>query len=525
MSRSRQIAINAVSQWTVTTVSAVLGLVLVPFLIAKLGQDGYGLIAVVLAIAGVCTLADLGISGALGRQLAESLARKDEGKYRELLSTALALHLALGLIASSTVFLLAPQLARSFGLPQSLYHIGVFLLKTYGAAHVLFTFLMPSAKAVLASHNRFDKSSQIDAVRRLCDAAGLFLVLASTNAGIVGWAVVCITTDVVSVVLLWRAAAKVHTGLRIGIAMIGSSGLRELFALGCQFSVLQLSGQISTHANPFILTTCLGPASVALYRPPTQILSVLYSVVMTVSGQLHPLATKAHVEGDKRDLIAILSRGTKYAMLMGAVSCAILIPFAQPLCKIWLSKGLGDQYMVCTAVLTIQTITQLCAFAGGTQWAVLLGMKRTAFAAYARMVLALLNIVSSWILVKYTSLGVLGAVLPTMALELVWRPILALYVCRTVKMSFRAYLREAYCSPFLIATVVTFIALGVRLVAPLETLWDLGRATGALTAIAAILVWFGGLTPTDRIGLVNLTKSFLPHRYLVPQEINQKTTL
>ena len=521
MSRSRQIAVNAVSQSGVTILSAALGMLLVPFLIGKLGKELYGLIAVTMAISGICALADLGISGALGRQFAEALAKKDDCKYRELLSTALGLHLVIGLVCGSALFFLASHLARWFALPGTLFETGTFLLKTYGATHVLFTFLMPAPQAVLASHSRFDLSSRIDAARSLFQTAGLFLVLAGTGAGIAGWAVVCVTTDAVSTFLLWRAAARTHIGLRVSLSAMRLSSLNELFRLGSQFTLLQLSGQLSVNADPFILTACLGPASVSLYRPPGQVLGTVSPVVFTLANQLHPLATKAHVEGNREDLAAILFRGTKYTMLMGSVFCAIVIALAHPLCKVWLGKALGEQYRICAAVLTIQAVTQLGAFAAGTQWPILLGMRRTAFAAYGRLALGVLNITISWLLVRHTRLGVLGVVLPTMVIELIWRPMLIHHVCRSLGVAVSDYFTQAYLSPLLIGGTVTVTGFAAVWFAPPEHLWSLAGIAGALASFSAILVWLAGFNLAERAAMVRVAHSWHTRAVFSPDIASQ----
>ena len=474
MSRSHQIAVNAVSQWGVTILGSALGLMLVPFLIAKLGKDGYGLIAVTMAIAGVCALADLGISGALGRQLSEALATGNQGRFRQLASTAFALNLLMGLASALAV------------------------IRTYGAAHVLFTFLTPAAKAVLASHNRFDISSRVDAVRRLVETTGLFVVLASTAAGIAGWAMICIAADAVSTALLWRAAARMHTGLRVAASSIRLSSARELLGLGSQFTLLQLGAQLSVNADPFILTSCLGPASLSLYRPPAQVFTSLAPLVSTLANQLHPLATKAHVAGDKKDLTAILLRGTRYTMLMGAVFCALVISLADPLCEVWLGKPLGGEYAICATLLKIQALTNLGIFAAGTQWPVLLGMKRTAFAAYGRLALAVLNIASSWLLVRYTALGVVGVILPTMVIELVWRPLLAHHVCRVLGIRVADYFRASYWRPLLAGSLVAVAGFSITLAVRLDSIERLTIAALFLTVVAALSAWSIGLSEPER---------------------------
>jgi O-antigen/teichoic acid export membrane protein len=504
MSRSRQIAINAVSQSGATILNAALGVVLVPFLIRRLGKDGYGLIAVIIAISGLCALADLGIAGALSRQLAEALTRKDNRRYRELLSTATGLHLAMGSACALALFLFASHVAKMFALPSSLFNSGVFLLKTYGAVRVTCTFLAPSPQAVLASHNRFDTSSQIDAVRTLIQTAGLFIVLANTSAGIAGWAVVCVTTDGVCTFLLWRAAIKTNTGSAVALSAIRLSSVKDLLSLGSQFTLLQLSSQLSVNADPFILTACLGPASVSLYRPPGQVLGTVSPLILTLGNQLHPLATKAHVEGNRDDIAAILFRGTKYTMLMGAVFCAIALVLAYPLCRIWLHSALGEQYRICANVLMIQSITQLCTYAGGTQWPVLLGMRRTAFVAYSRTALAIINITSSWLLVRHTTLGVLGVVFPTMVIELIWRPVVVYYVCRVLDLAMWEYVKQSYLPPLSIAAVVGALGFAATWFMPPSQVGSLGAISGVLAIVAALLIWFLGLNSQDRAGVLRL---------------------
>lgn len=508
MSRSRQILVNAVTQWGVTGLSAVLGLLVVPFLIQKLGKDGYGLVAVILAITGVCALADLGISGALTRQLAEALAKNDTDEFNQYVSTAAAVNLFAGCFCAGVVFALAVPMARLFSLPESLFTEGVALLRVFGTAHLVLTFLMFAPKAVLASHNRFDMACVIDAVRRLLHSVGLLAVLSLTSLGLVGWALVCIAVDLLITVMLWKAAFGVQREMRVGPAWIAPKRLKSLFGLGSRLTVLQISGQLSVNADPFILSACLGPASLSLYRPPSQAVGAFSQVIFTLANQLHPLATVAHTQEKKEDVTKILFRGTKHTMLMNSVACAILISSAYPLCKMWLESTLGSQYTVCAAVLTIQAATTL---AGGAQWPVLLGINKTAFAAYGRLALAVLNVVVSWLLVRYTRLGVLGAVIPTMAIEFAWRPILAWYTCRAIGVSTRRYIRQSYLTPLLIGATVAAISFFLRWLVPVNGLWTLLWSFVTLGLTGTALIWFAGLSTAERASIESTARSLTVH--------------
>lgn len=512
MTRSRQIAVNAASQWGVTIIGCAMGILLVPFLIEKLGKDGYGLIAVIITTASVCSLADLGVSQAVGRHLAAALARDDPKAFNEYSSTAVMVNVQVGLATAGTLLVFAEPLARLCALPESMFDMGVFLLRSYGACSTLVTFLTPVARAVLASHNRFDLASQLDALRRLIQSASLFAVLGLTNSGLVGWAVVSLVLEALSLIVFWWLAFRVHHGLRVGISGFRSARLKELCGLGSHLAILNVSSQLSNNADPFILTSQLGPGSLTFYRPSGQLLGLFSPVISTLANQLHPLATTAHVQRNKEELINILFRGTKYTMLMGVVFCGIVISLAYPLCKVWLGDVLGEQYTICAAVLTVQTGTQLFFLAAGTQWPVLLGMKCTRFAVFGRLGLAVVNVLASWALVRYTALGVLGVVIPTFVIEAIWRPLLIRHVCRVVGVSVWEYVRQAYLSALAVGGVVLTLGLAVLLLAPPNNLWSLIATAGMLGLTGAALIWFVGCNPSDRTAMLAVVRSLVGQR-------------
>jgi hypothetical protein len=182
----------------------------------------------------------------------------------------------------------------------------------------------------------------------------------------------------------------------------------------------------------------------------------------------------------------------------------MVICLAEPLCKVWLGGALGSQYRNCVALLVFQAFVQLCAFAGGTQWAVLFGTNQTNFASYGRLTFALLNVSSSWMLVRYTGLGVIGVVIPTLVAEVIWRPVLSYYVCRKIQVSIRAYLREAYYGPLAIGLIVAGLGFALRSAVPVETILSLASTAGIIAVAAALLIWFWGLRGDDRMALLAL---------------------
>jgi O-antigen/teichoic acid export membrane protein len=153
---------------------------------------------------------------------------------------------------------------------------------------------------------------------------------------------------------------------------------------------------------------------------------------------------------------------------------------------------------VSAAALIILLLTSLFDFAGGSQWSILLASKCTRLTAYGRLALSFINLGLSWYFVRYTSLGVIGVLVPTLMIEMFWRPIMLWYTCKIIGLPVREYLRKAYLGPLMASVVVMTFVVSLRLVVGCETLGGL-LAVIILAGLAVpIIAWTIGLDRSER---------------------------
>lgn len=506
MSKARQIAVNALSQWVLLAVGAALGILLVPFLIGKLGQEYFGLMTVILTIMATCLVAEVGISQSLSRHLAECLARDDVRGYSAYVTTAAGINLALGVVLAGVVLATAGPLADLFGIPDAMRAEAISIIGLLAVGYLPMALLSPIPRAVLASHGRFDIDAWLGGLRKIFQAGSLFLVLGALDMSLIGWGLVSVLTELLTLGVLALAARKVHGRPMLTMARLNGGALRELYSLGSQFLLLQISGELNITLNPVLLSAVLGPASVALYRPPGQILGLFAPIILTLGNQMCPFATKAHVAQSALETRQILIRGTKYTVLMGGVFCAMLVPMAYPICRVWLGKALGPDYIVSAHVMVLQGLTFLLMFAAGTQWAVLLGMKRTKFAAVSRLVLSIINFATAYAMLRFTSWGIIAVVIPGFILEALWRPVIARFVCRKTGIAWGEYLREAYLPALLASAPVAAVGLLAQHMLPLASIWQLLAVTAGMGVLGAAMIWTVGFNATDRASMLNVIR-------------------
>jgi len=498
MQTSSRILLNTATNWAARLTTAVVSLLLVPFLLQILGKQAYGLIALVGVIVSMTAIADLGLRGAMSRQLAEQVARKDTQRFNELFSSGVLYFAMVGTIGAAACFMLTPLLARAFNVSDDLFPDAVFLIRWFGSASILFSFLLPACNAVLVANNRFDVPNNIGTVIGLAQGLTIFGVLATTGAGLRGWAAVMLTSMALQVLLSWRFARKIWPDLRLRWSYVRRDAFASLFSLGGKLFLLQLTGLLAVHADPIILTRILGPASVALYRPAAILSTSFQGFVNALSEQLHPLATAYHTTERLKELQSILLRGTRYTLLMGIPVCVLLGIFAEPITRVWLSRSLGDEYRITAMVLGGWALIDLATYAAGSQWPVLLGMNRLNFVIWTQLPSAVVNIVVSVILVRYTTLGVVGVVVPTVVIGLLRRPVMVVYTAMVVGLRPREYFVQSYLRPLLVLLVLAAAAGCIMAVAPPRTLMGLLTASALIGALWVACCWLLGFDEQDR---------------------------
>lgn len=507
----RQIVSNLLTGWVSIFVRAVVALALVPFLLSQLGREGYGLIGILVVLVSLSQVADLGLRQALSRELSELVAFKDVRGFNELASSALVLYVGIAILLAIVNWLLAPWFVEVFKVGEALRSDATWMVRIYGTFSILISFITPVFSAGLGSHHRFDLVNLVQVVAGAGSGLSLFVVLSVVENQLFGWLGVMLVTQAVALGLNVLFFRKYCAGGRVHWELVKPSRLRPLFKLGGYMYVLQMTRALSEQSDPIVISSFFGPTGVALYQPGGRLSTMVRPVVTMVSDQLLPLATRSHVCDDRGKQLRILYDGTRFILLLGALFSIGLGVFADSFCQLWLGQVLGEDYRIAATIMMSWAVVDFTTYIGGTSWSITLGMgvKRLRPVAIIRSVASLINIAFSVWLVGFTSVGIPGVLVATIATGIVLRPVFIYLVAGYCKITVKAYFYNAHVRGLLVSLLLLPLMIGLRMLVPINSYLELGLVAFAGGMCWAGLCWMIGLKEEERVSILSAGLGYL----------------
>ena len=486
---------NAAWNCVGTLSDALIGFFMMPFVIHTLGDTTYGLWALIASMTGCFGFLDLGVRGALGRQLAFHLARRDTHKVNTTLNTALALLSAACLITFVGVVVLQFLFFRIFDVPPEQEWIVRITLLLAGLNLALF-FPMSAFDATLWAAQRFDRLNQIDISVAVLKAVAMFLFLKSP-AMLICLPVITLAGSLLAgslkIANTWTALGGLLTpsplaresgagapilpsstgrgaggegilpslsdhrplatghsspsSLQFGPRFVSREALGDIFGFGLWNFIRSLAQLIITRIPAVVIGAFLGPAAVTPYAIAEKLLSVVSTLFMAVTGVLTPKSAGYSALDDSSRQRALFVQGGRLCWAMALFTSLGMCLFAHPFIAAWL----GSKYPQASVYLTVIAMGAIVPLSQSITGCVLMGVARHQFLAAIAIGQTVLAIALSLVAATYgdalTVCAALAIVSTLAGLATVW------HGCRSLHMPLLDYAREAVV-PALAACVI-----------------------------------------------------------------------
>jgi O-antigen/teichoic acid export membrane protein len=462
------------------TISLLVAVFAMPYVIRHLGPDRFGLLSLAWIVVGYFALLDLGIGTATTKFVAEFLGKGNPDAVPKVVWTAVITQLCLGTVGGILLAATSPLLAdRVFKIPVELHSEArlVFLILAFSLPIDLAN---GSLQGVLAATQRFDLVNAIgipsSALTYLIPVAALAL-----GCGLPAIVLFLVAARLVAVAVSFVVCARLYPSLTARVRF-DRRLVRQLVGFGGWVTVSGAVNPILVYFDRFLIGALISIAGIGYYTPPYMISTKLSIIPASLIATLFPAFSASAGRGDTEWIRSALVRSLKFLLLVVGLIAVLLFFFAHPILQLWLGTRYAAEGTIVLQILTAGVLMNSLANVPGF---LLLAMGRPDICAKFHLLELPFHMILAWFLVVH--FGLAGAALAWTIRVSVDFLLLIIAASRVTHTSYRLFLGRDFRR-----SVVTLGALAVSLAlvwGTVPTLVDRACCSAIIGAAVALGAW------------------------------------
>jgi O-antigen/teichoic acid export membrane protein len=340
------------------TAPLIAGFVSIPMLIAGLGEERFGMLAIIWLVLGYFSIFDFGLGRAVAHATSNLRGTDPDADTSEIFWTGIPIMFVFGILGGGLIALLVDPIVRS------VLNISAALTQEGEAAMMAVVFGLPlvttavGLRGFLEGHLRFRAVAGVRSVLGILVFVSPLFVLPFTNdlGAIVS---VLVLTKVLGVVLYGWLCRPELAGSK-GVQAFSRDVARRLIGFGGWLTVSNIISPMMVYMDRFVIGSLVSVTAVSYYVTPFEVVSKLLIVASAAATVLFPLMTRHIAEGRgtvHRDVIR------SSLLLSGLLLPAVLffVIFARPFLAWWINEEFASQSAFVMQVLAIGMLVNSAA--------------------------------------------------------------------------------------------------------------------------------------------------------------------
>jgi O-antigen/teichoic acid export membrane protein len=397
---------NIFSNYVGFGVSSVVTLVMVPFLVWKLGKSVYGAWILVNSLFAYCTLLELGIMPAIVRYVAQAQAEGGAAAVEKTVGSAIRVLGRICLYSIPGLFIIICLATWAFDL-ETVDRKTIIIATLLLALTAPVDFFLRMFWAILEGHSRFDVLNVYHIVTTILAALG---IVAGVYAGFGLFALVVVTMiEIVGGAIVMYFVVRQVCGIRISPGLGDTETQKKVTGYSKYAFLIDLAVSISHRIDTLVIGLFLPVKAIAFYDIGTRIAGFLERITDPLIDTFFPLASQLDTAREPAAIQQLLLTGTKVSIFIISPLMIMLFAYGGDAISWWVGAEFVEQSL---PVLLVFLGSTFFAVFDATSSRILLGTGKVKFDAIASLVTAGLNLTLSLILVRH--LGILGVALGTL---------------------------------------------------------------------------------------------------------------
>ncbi len=431
------------------------GIFLSPYLIRKLGVDGYGVWVLVFGLIENYWLFDLGLRSATVKYTAEYRAKDEAWRINEIINTGVVYFSAMALVLMGGSWVLSHYVDRVFRVAPAHTAEFQFLVVVIGASWS-FGMIFNVFNATLEGFQRFDISSRIWIGVTVIRVAGTAILLL-LGYRLIALGLLVVASQVFGYALSFLCVRRVFPEQRISLRLANFRTFRQLVSYGIHTVTGTVATQLLNQSAPLIIGHFRPAAHAGYYSVPTRLLQYTGDAVSRVALVTTSNTSELQARQDEASIPSLGIIVNRYCLALFMPVAVFLLVYGEQLIRVWIRD---PAYVTMSApLIPILTIGTLIAVAGQyNSGAVLFGIARHQRYTLGLLAEGITLVACLWFLTP--SFGIAGAAWISAILMIVVRGLYTPWlVCRELAFSYYTYMRSIYTRPTVAALPVLAGAL------------------------------------------------------------------
>ncbi len=455
-SQTRNVFINTSTAWMASAIGMVVGFLLTPFLLKRLGNELYGLYRIADNIAAWCCFAVTPIGTYASRFAMIHYERGEHRIMNQILSTSFIISVIAGAIITIPLLICAGFPDKLLGMPLNLIfqaRVAIFIVG-FGAIAALIIRVWESA--IFMSQRFYLKHFQTIASRVI----GAIIIVAYfmyVGPSLSLWLVTVIGLPLIVTLTFVIPIARRDLPMQVKPSWYQPRQARTIWRFLGVYLVGGIGSQLFDATDSLVIINMseLGVSEVAAYDIGARWLYLIRPLIDAYIIANSPSIVANVARNNKENLIAGLINGTRRSILIGLIPVLGLVAVAKPLIISWV----GAEYLPRSVpVMWIMLSTTIAMIPTMYAYHVLIALAEFQGFALAAMTSGVLNLFLSIILVRYFNLGLAGVAFGTLIAAFLGNTLYMPFIaCRKCGLKMHIYLKKVWFKPLL--TVIVYLPI------------------------------------------------------------------
>lgn len=314
-----------------------IGFLLTPFIVRRVGIELFGLWAVISIMIGTFGMFDLGIRTSFVKYISEYHARNDIRGINEVVNTGFVYYSLFGLAVALITVACKGMLFR-------LFRISPALAAEAGAAYyaVIAAFILECAirsyGATLEGLQRYDVKTGIEVGVSIAYAAAV-LILLSSGYGFLGFVGASVARTAAESALAMGIGFRLLPGMAFRPGLANRRRFRTMFSFGFAFQVARWAEEVIFHLDKLIVGVFLNMRMVTFYQLGTGLCNRLRLLPSMLITPVFPYTSDLSAREEHQRIFEIYTAATRYMIIFAFPVFAFLFLRAHAVMQAWMGPG------------------------------------------------------------------------------------------------------------------------------------------------------------------------------------------